>query len=224
MKTKLTLFTICVIGVSCLAIANSDGTSLPAVTVPAATDDTAGTSNAVSKQAQNKAIAMRVFEENFNQGKFQVADEIYARGFENHGLHRSANLQEDQDAVHAEKKAFPDLKMTVDMMVAEGDLVSVLWTFRGTHTAAGYGGLPPTGANISFRGITVWRMADGRIHDEWTAFNELTVYRQIASQVKWPLIGMSIALLAIFIFVERLVWFMIWRLWSSTVGRTRDLR
>jgi hypothetical protein len=63
-------------------------------------------------------------------------------------------------------------------------------------------------------------MADGRIHDEWTAFNELTAYRQIASQVKWPLIGMSIALLTIIIFVERLVWFMIRKLWSSTVGRT----
>jgi steroid delta-isomerase-like uncharacterized protein len=220
MKTKLISFTICAFGAGCLSIAKSDSGSLPALTVPAPAGKTASLSSPVSKEARNKAIAMRVFDENFNQGRFEVANEIYAKDFENHGLHRIVHLQEDQEAVHAEKKAFPDLKMTVDLMVAEGDLVSVLWSFRGTHTAAGYGGLPPTGANLSFRGITVWRMADGRIHDEWTAFNELTVYRQIASQVKWPLIGMSIALLTIIIFVERLVWFMIRKLWSSTVGRT----
>ena len=51
-----------------------------------------------SQQEQNKAIARRVFEEIFNQGKFQVADEIYAKDFVNHGLHRNIDLQEDQAA------------------------------------------------------------------------------------------------------------------------------
>ena len=213
MKTKPTLLTVCVIGMSCLAFAKSDSAALPASTVPASTIDSASVSNTTSREARNKAIAMRVFEENFNQGKFQVVDEIYARDFENHGLHRIAYLQEDQDAVHAEKKAFPDLKMTVDMMVAEGDLVSVMWIFRGTHTAAGYGGFPPTGAKIAFRGITVWRIVDGKIRDEWTAFNELTIYRQIVSHLKWPLIGMFIAFLAVVVILERVVCALIWRVW-----------
>jgi predicted ester cyclase len=213
MKTKITLFTICVICVSRIASAKSDSARLPAVTVPAAAVNSAGMSATVSKEARNKAIALRVFEENFNQGKFQVADEIYARDFENHGLYRTAYLQEDQDAVHAEKKAFPDLKMTVNMMVAEGDLVSVMWTFRGTHTAAGYGGIPPTGAKIAFRGITVWRIVDGKIRDEWTAFDEMTIYRQIVSHLKWPLIGMFIAFLAVVVILERVVCAIIWRVW-----------
>ena len=42
-----------------------------------------------SIRARNKAVAMRVFEEIFSQGKFQVADEIYAPDFRNHGVHRS---------------------------------------------------------------------------------------------------------------------------------------
>ena len=83
-------------------------------------------SNAPSQQERNKAVARRVFDEIFNQGKFQVADEIYARDFVNHGLHRDAGLDEDQAAVHWEKQACPDLKMTVDLMVAEGDLVTVV--------------------------------------------------------------------------------------------------
>lgn len=57
-------------------------------------------------QARNKAVAARVFEEIFNQGRFEVADAIYAPGFHNHGLKRDVDLRADQDAVHAEKRAF----------------------------------------------------------------------------------------------------------------------
>lgn len=49
-------------------------------------------------QAKNKAVAMRVFDEILNQGKFQVAYEIYAPDFQNHGLHETVDLKIDQDA------------------------------------------------------------------------------------------------------------------------------
>jgi SnoaL-like polyketide cyclase len=74
--------------------------------------------------------------------------------------------------VYREKQAFPDLKMTVNLLVTQGDFVPIVWTFRGTHTGPGVG-LPPTGARIAMRGITVWRIADGRIREEWTSYNEL---------------------------------------------------
>ena len=164
-----------------------------------------------AQEAKNKAIAARVFEEIFNQGKFQVADEIYAPDFVNHGLHRDATLQEDQNAVHAEKKAFPDLKMTVSLMTAKDDLVTAVWTFRGTHTGSGLG-LPPTGARIELRGITVWRIVNGKISEEWTSFNELRPYIQIATQLRWPIIGFLFALLAAVIIFERL-FFKIIRIW-----------
>jgi steroid delta-isomerase-like uncharacterized protein len=148
-----------------------------------------------SQEARNKAIAARVFEEIFNQGKFQVADEIYAQDFVNHGLHREFDLQEDQAAVHAEKKAFPDLKMSVVLMAAEGDLVTAVWVFRGTHTGSGYDGLPPTGVKLELRGITVWRIVDGKIREEWTEFDELQAAAQFMTQLKWPLIGFLFAAL-----------------------------
>jgi steroid delta-isomerase-like uncharacterized protein len=163
------------------------------------------------QEAKNKAIAARVFEEIFNQAKFQVADEIYAPDFVNHGLHRDATLQEDQNAVHAEKKAFPDLKMTVSLMTAKDDLVTAVWTFRGTHTGSGLG-LPPTGARIELRGITVWRIVNGKISEEWTSFNELRPYIQIATQLRWLIIGFLFALLAAVIIFERL-FFKIIRIW-----------
>jgi len=158
---------------------------------------------AAPAEVRNKAVATRVFEEIFNQGKFQVADEIYAPDFRNHGLHRDFDLQADQDAVHAEKRAFPDLRMTVDKLVAEGDLVTALWTFRGTHTAGGYAGLPPTGARVEMRGITIWRIVDGKIRDEWTSFDELGAWSQVVAHLKWPLALALVALLALVVIAER---------------------
>jgi steroid delta-isomerase-like uncharacterized protein len=159
----------------CAAFAADSVPSLPAV---------------ASQEARNKAIAGRVFEEIFNQGKFPVADEIYAKDFVNRGLHRDFDLLEDQAAVHAEKKAFPDLRMTVILMAAEGDLVTVVWVFRGTHTGAAYYGLPAMGVKLELRGITVWRIVDGKIREEWTSFDLLQAAGQYVTQLKWPLIGL----------------------------------
>jgi len=157
-------------------------------------------------QARNKAVAMRVFDEIFNQGKFQVASEIYAPDFQNHGLRRSVDLRTDQEAVHAEKKAFPDLRMSVQEMIAEGDKVAVLWTFQGTHTGSGYEGLPPTGTRVEVRGITIWRIVDGRIVEEWSSFSETGAYLRMFAHLKWWLIVAGLLVLTIVIAIERVAW------------------
>jgi steroid delta-isomerase-like uncharacterized protein len=159
-----------------------------------------------SIQARNKAVAMRVFEEIFNQGKFHMADEIYAPDFQNHGVHRSVDLKADQEAVHAEKKAFPDLRMSVQEMVAEGDKVAVLWTFQGTHTGSGYEGLPPTGTRVEIRGITIWRIVDGRIVEEWSSFSETGAYLRMLAHLKWWLVVAGLLVVAAVIAIERVVW------------------
>ena len=167
-----------------------------------------------SIQARNKAVAMRVFDEIFNQGKFQVADEIYAPDFQNHGLYRSVDLKTDQEAVHAEKKAFPDLRMSVQEMVAEGDKVAVLWTFQGTHTGSGYEGLPPTGTKVEIRGITIWRIVDGRIVEEWTSFNDTDAYIRMFAHLKWWLVFAALLVLTLVIAIERLVWRMVRKMFA----------
>ena len=164
-------------------------TTLVAVGAAFAADSGPVLPDAAAQAAKNKAVAGRVFEEIFNQGKFQVAKEIYAPDFVNHGLRRNYDLQEDQAAVHAEKKAFPDLKMSVLLTASEGDLVTAVWVFRGTHTGSGYDGLPPTGVKLELRGITVWRIVDGKIREEWTEFDELRAAQQFVTQLKWPLLG-----------------------------------
>ena len=157
-------------------------------------------------QERNKTIATRVFEEIFNQGRFEVADEVYSPDFQNHGYHRTVDLKTDQDAVHAEKQAFPDLRLQVERLIGEGDLVTALWTFRGTHTAGGYAGLPATGTPIEMRGITIWRIVDGKIREEWSCFDELGAYSQVVRHVQgtlWTALGVFLVLV---VAAERLLW------------------
>ena len=152
---------------------------------------------AADHTAANKAVAMRVFDEIFNQKRLTAAAEIYAPDFVNHGLHRDASLAEDQAAARAEVTAFPDLHITVDRLIAEGDFVTVIWTFRGTHTAFGYGWFPPTGAKLELRGITVWRVINGSIQDEWTSFNMMSAYLQVLRHLKWFFVTAGAVLLAV---------------------------
>jgi steroid delta-isomerase-like uncharacterized protein len=171
---------------------------------------------AVSQQEQNKAIARRVFDEIFNQGEFQVADEIYAKDFVNHGMHHDAGLAEDQAAQRLEKQACPDLNMTVGPMVAEGDLVSVLWIARGTDTGR-VGRMPATGVKIEVRGVTIWRIVDGKIREEWTSFNEMSIAREIAYQLRWQLIGLLCVVLI-------LLWIAYWLIGRLFVRRSSHAR
>jgi predicted ester cyclase len=57
-----------------------------------------------------------------------------------------------------------------------------MWTFQGTHTDWGHAGLPPTGARQEMRGMTIMRVVDGRILEEWTEFDEGGAYLQILGQ------------------------------------------
>ncbi len=138
----------------------------------------AGSASAGTLQDSNKALARRVFEEIFNQGKFDAASSIYAPDFVNHGLHRDIGLAEDQAAARGWKQAFPDLVMHVDQILAEGDRVCVLWTGKGTNTGTG-NGLPATGKSGELRGMTLWRMRDGRIREEWSEFDQASILRQL---------------------------------------------
>ncbi|MGP8252020.1 MAG: ester cyclase [Terracidiphilus sp.] len=174
-----------------------------------------------SQQEQNKAVARRVFEEIFNQGKFQVADEIYSKDFVNHGEHTDWDLAKDQAAARFEKQACPDITITIGQIVAEGDLVSVLWIARGTNTAR-VGWMPATGVKIELRGITIWRIVDGKIREEWTSANELRIVRELAYQLRWQLFGLLCVALILLWIVYRLIGKLFIR--RSSLARAWDSR
>jgi len=133
---------------------------------------------ASSPQEQNKAIARRAFEEILSQGRFELASELYAKDFINHGIHRNASLQEDQVALKGWHQAFSDITIVPEKLIAEGDLVAIYWIARGTNTGTG-NGLPATGKKAELAGITIWRIVDGKIREEWSAFDQLAMMQQL---------------------------------------------
>ena len=137
-----------------------------------------GAGCAAGPEARNKEVASRVVTEILSGGNFELSNELYASDFVNHGQTRDIGLAEDQAAARGWKSAFPDMVMTPDKLVAEGDLVTVLWSARGTNTGSG-NGLPATGKALSGRGITIWRIVDGRITEEWSAFDRLSIMQQL---------------------------------------------
>lgn len=133
---------------------------------------------AVDVEERNKAVAREAFEEILSKGRLELVPKLYAADFVNHGLQRDVRLEEDMEFMKGWHQAFPDLVVTVEQVIAEGDLVSVLWVGRGTNTGTG-NGLPATGKSIQVRGITNWRIVDGKIREEWSAFDQLSLMTQL---------------------------------------------
>ena len=123
----------------------------------------------------NKSITRRVYEEGLNQGRFEVP---YSADFVGHGGRRTFTHADGMAEAKGWREAFPDLNITVDKQVAERDLVVVRWTARGTNTGAG-NGFPATGRAVEITGTTLFRMADGRIAEEWTCADSLGLMKQL---------------------------------------------
>ena len=133
---------------------------------------------ASSLQEQNKAVARRAFEEILSGGRFELAAQLYAKDFINHGIHRNASLEEDQAALKGWHQAFSDISIVPEKLIAEGDLVTIYWIARGTNTGTG-NGLPATGKKAELAGITIWRIVDRKIKEEWSAFDQLSMMQQL---------------------------------------------
>ena len=133
---------------------------------------------ASSLQEQNKAIARRAFEEILSKGGFELAEQLYAKDFVNHGLHSNASLEKDQAALKGWHAAFPDVVIVPEKLIAEDDLVTIFWIASGTNTGTG-NGLPATGKRAELAGITIWRIVDGKIKEEWSAFDQLSMMQQL---------------------------------------------
>lgn len=133
---------------------------------------------ASSLQEQNKALAKRAFEELLSGGRFELAEQLYAKDFVNHGIHRDISLNEDQAALKGWHQAFPDLSIVPEKLIAEGELVAVYWIAHGTNTGTG-NSLPATGKKVEQSGITIWRLVNGKIKEEWSAFDQLSMMQQL---------------------------------------------
>jgi len=132
---------------------------------------------AATEQEKNKAIARSFFEEVLGQGRLDKYADSHAADFVAHGQDHDATLAEDMAAAKEERKALPDMRVKVNQMVAEGDVVVVYWTASGTNTQEGMG-FPATGKKITVPGMTIFRFKNRKISEEWSVFDMSSAMQQ----------------------------------------------
>lgn len=130
-----------------------------------------------SEQEKDKAVARAFFDEVLSPGKLEKYSEFHAADFVAHSTERDYTLAEDLAMAREERTALPDMQFAIKHILAEGDLVMVHWTLRGTNTQPGMG-LPATGKPIKISGMTLFRFKAGKISEEWNAWNMLSVLKQ----------------------------------------------
>jgi predicted ester cyclase len=79
-------------------------------------------------------------------------------------------------------EGFPDLQLTIEDTVAEGDLVAQRISFNGTHTGV-FQGLPPTNRRVTFSGLELNRFEDGRVAEHWFQLDALGLLQQLGLAV-----------------------------------------
>ncbi len=143
---------------------------------------------------ENKAIARRLYEEVWNKGNVVAVDELIAPNPVLHFEYPTNVLvpaemqlshEEFKQVVSQFRTTFPDLHYTVELQVAEGDLVVTRATARGTHAGEyrglTYKGIPPTGKQVTWTGIDIVRIADGKIVEHWSNEDDLGRLQQIGA-------------------------------------------
>lgn len=130
-------------------------------------------------EAQNAALARRVIDEAFNNKRSEAVRELlhpkavgHLEGFEVRGpegfLPAWASIL----------GAFPDLKVIIQDLLAQGDSVAVRWTASGIHTGP-HLGITPSMKLVAFRGITWFRFSEGKIIEWWESWNQGRLFSEL---------------------------------------------
>jgi steroid delta-isomerase-like uncharacterized protein len=134
---------------------------------------------------QNKAIIRRFIEDLWNNRNLDIADEIFTADCATHQLRSGAELVAAPRTPEVVKKhvtewlvGFPDLRFTVEQMIAEADQVVARMVMQGTHTGV-WLGVAPTGKQVNIRMITIHRIANGKIAEDWVLVESLGFFQEL---------------------------------------------
>jgi steroid delta-isomerase-like uncharacterized protein len=129
---------------------------------------------------QNKAIVRRAFEEPWKEN-LDVIDELIASDYNGHDPvdpEPRRGPEGVKEFVTTYQSAFPDARITVEQQLAEGDLVATRWNARGTHEGE-LMGIQPTGKQVTVSGVTISRLFNDKIVEEFHNWDTLGMMQQL---------------------------------------------
>jgi len=135
-------------------------------------------------EAQNKEIVHRFLEEVWNQGKLDAVDDIVTNDIIIHVAGRDIKgIENFKKFILGYRNAFPDIKFTIEELIAQGDKVAERFTVRGTHQGE-LQGIPPTGKQIKITSIDIARYVDGKMVERWGQPDFLGMMMQLGMELK----------------------------------------
>jgi steroid delta-isomerase-like uncharacterized protein len=136
--------------------------------------------SATAQLEENKAIARRHFEEVWSKGNITLVDEHIATNFVLHdpSSREVQGTEGYKQYVTIYRTAFPDIHFIVEDQIAEGNKVATRWTATGTHQGE-LMGIPPTGKLCTVTGISIGRIAGGKIQESWSYWDAMGMLQQL---------------------------------------------
>ena len=129
---------------------------------------------------QNKAIVRRLFNEVGSKGNMEVISELITEDYVSHqlGAEDHKGYEGLEQLITMYRTAFPDMLITVDDQVAEGDRVATRWAATGTHQGE-LAGIPPTGKQVKVSAMSITRFEGGKIAEEWELADQMGLMQQL---------------------------------------------
>ena len=133
--------------------------------------------------AENKSRVQRWIEEGFNRRNLKVVDEVFAESFSING---HVMMRDDlKQSMRRRVTAFPDLHVTIDEIVSDGNQVAIWYTAHGTHKAE-FEGIAATGRQVTWIGSDLLRIEEGRITQGRFVDDSLGLMRQLGARLMLP--------------------------------------
>lgn len=129
----------------------------------------------------NKRIVRRFYDEVMSAGNADVLDEVMAENFVDHGEALFGSPQGRdvlREGIIATHNILANLSVYLEDIIAEDDMVGVRGTMRCTHQGP-FLGVAPTGHELSWNGLAMFRIADGKIAERWFNSDSISVLRQL---------------------------------------------
>jgi steroid delta-isomerase-like uncharacterized protein len=130
---------------------------------------------------QNKNVVRRLFDELWNKGTLQVADEIIAPTYQHHDSSTpdlGKGPESEKKRVNLYRGAFHDFRLNIEDLYAEGETVVARWSCRGVHKGD-LNGIAPTNKQFAITGMTICRFDHGKIVEGFVNWDALGLLRQL---------------------------------------------
>ena len=136
----------------------------------------------MSISTHKEIVLQRWYHELWDKWNLAMADDLFTADYRLHlsGVPAPADKGTTKQIVAMFSAAFPDLRHTVDEMIAEGNTVAARWTVEGTHRGD-FQGVSATGRQVRLSGTTVHHMADGKIKETWLTVDNLDLLQQLGA-------------------------------------------